>query len=103
MLIWGSIIIIGSISYMVLSNGEVKEKEIIEEVKEEKEEMSNYDKTYLYFSNLSLSEQEFYMEYNLDLRDHSDILTSNRYFNAKKVANIAEKLNKEFTNINKKY
>lgn len=100
MLIWSSIIILGSISYMLLSDGEVKEKEIIEEVKEEN---NNYDKTYLYFSNLSLSDQKIYMEYNLDLKDYKDILTDNRYFNAKKVANIAEKLNKEFTNINKKY
>ena len=100
MLIWGSIIILGSISYMILNNGEVKEKEIIEEVKEE----INYrDKTYLYFSNLSLKEQEEYMNYNLDLRDYKDILNDNRYFNAKKVANISEKLGKEFTNINKKY
>ena len=101
MLIWGSIIILGSISYMILNDGEVKEKEIIEEVKEE--ELNNYDKTYLYFSNLSLKEQEEYMNYNLDLRDYKDVLTNNRYFNAKKVANISEKLGKEFTNINKKY
>ena len=100
MLIWGSIIILGSISYMILNDGEEKEKEIIEEVKEE---IDNYDKTYLYFSNLSLSDQKKYMEYNLDLRDYKDILTDNRYFNAKKVANISEKLGKEFTNINKKY
>lgn len=102
MLIWGSIIILGSISYMILNDGKVKEKEkeIIEEVKEE----INYrDKTFLYFSNLSLSDQKIYMEYNLDLRDYKDILTDNRYFNAKKVANISEKLGKEFTNINKRY
>ena len=101
MLIWGSIIILGSISYMILNNGEVKEKEIIEEVKEE--EISNRDKTYLYFSNLTLNEQIEYVNYNLDLKDYKDILTDNRYINARKVANISEKLNKDFTNINKKY
>ena len=100
MLIWGSIIILGSISYMILNNGEVKEKEIIEEVKEE----INYrDKTYLYFSNLTLDEQIEYVNYNLDLRDYKDILTDNRYFNSRKIANISEKLGKEFTNKNKKY
>ena len=84
---------------MILNDGEVKEREI-EEVKEE----INYrDKTYLYFSNLTLDEQIEYVNYNLDLRDYKDILTNNRYFNAKKVANISEKLNKEFTNKNKKY
>ena len=99
-MLWAGIILLGSISYMILSDGEVKEKEIIEEVKEE----INYrDKTYLYFSNLTLDEQVEYVNYNLDLRDYKDILTDNRYFNAKKVANISEKLNKEFTNINKKY
>lgn len=100
MLIWGSIIILGSISYMILSNGEVKEKEIIEEVKEEN---NNYDKTYLYFSNLTLDEQVEYVNYNLDLKDYKDILTDNRYYNSKKIASISEKLNKEFTNKNKKY
>ena len=99
-MLWAGIILLGSISYMILSDGEVKEKEIIEEVKEE----INYrDKTYLYFSNLTLDEQVEYVNYNLDLRDYKDILTDNRYFNAKKVANISEKLNKEFTNINKRY
>ena len=104
MLIWGSIIILGSISYMVLSNGEVKEKEIIEEVKEEKEEMSNYDKTYLYFiDKLTLDEQRCYVETNLYLQDYKDLLTDSKYFNAKKFGNISEKLGKEFTNINKRY
>ena len=98
-MLWAGIILLGSISYMILNDGEVKEKEI-EEVKEE----INYrDKTYLYFSNLTLDEQIEYVNYNLDLRDYKDILTNNRYFNAKKVANISEKLNKEFTNKNKKY
>ena len=86
---------------MLLSDGKVKEKEIIEEVKEE--EISNRDKTYLYFSNLTLNEQIEYVNYNLDLKDYKDILTDNRYINARKVANISEKLNKDFTNINKKY
>ena len=99
MLIWGSIIILGSISYMILNDGEVKEKEIIEEVKE----INNYDKTYSYFSNLTLDEQVEYVNYNLDLQDYKDILTDNRYYNSKKIANIAEKLNKEFINKNKKY
>ena len=99
MLIWGSIIILGSLSYMILNDGEVKEKEIIEEVKE----INNYDKTYSYFSNLTLDEQVEYVNYNLDLQDYKDILTDNRYYNSKKIANIAEKLNKEFVNKNKKY
>ena len=99
MLIWGSIIILGSISYMILNDGEVKEKEIIEEVKEN----NNYDKTYSYFNNLTLNEQIEYVNYNLDLQDYKDILTDNRYYNSKKIANIAEKLNKEFINKNKKY
>ena len=99
MLIWGSIIILGSISYMILSDGEVKEKEIIEEVKEN----NNYDKTYLYFSNLTLDEQIEYVNYNLDLRDYKDTLTNNKHFNSKRIASISEKLNKEFTNKNKRY
>ena len=99
MLIWGSIIILGSISYMILNDGEVKEKEIIEEVKEN----NNYDKTYSYFNNLTLDEQVEYVNYNLDLQDYKDILTDNRYYNSRKIANIAEKLNKEFVNKNKKY
>ena len=99
MLIWSSIIILGSISYMILNDGEVKEKEIIEEVKEN----NNYDKTYSYFNNLTLDEQVEYVNYNLDLQDYKDILTDNRYYNSKKIANIAEKLNKEFINKNKKY
>ena len=105
MLIWGSIIILGSISYMILNNGEVKEKEIIEEVKEEIEEIeSNYKKTYLYFiDKLTLEEQRQYVETNLYLQDYRHLLTDSKFFNAKKFANISEKLGKEFTNINKRY
>ena len=101
-MLWSGIILLGSVAYMVL-NSDNKTKEV-KEVKEVKEEIkSNYDKTFLYFSNLTLDEQIEYVNYNLDLKDYKDTLTDNRYFNAKKVANISEKLNKDFTNKNKRY
>ena len=101
-MLWSGIILIGSLSYMILSsdNKEVK-TEVKTEVKEEVK--SNYDKTYLYFSNLTLDEQIEYMNYNLDLKDYKDILTDNRYFNSKKIAAISEKMGKEFTNKDRKY
>ena len=102
MILWTGIILLGSFSYMIL-NGDNNIKEV-KEVKEEIEEIeSKYDKTYLYFSNLTLDEQIEYVNYNLDLKDYKDILTDNRYYNSKKIAGISEKLGKEFTNKNRKY
>ena len=102
-MLFSTMFLLGScFAYMVLNDSDNKTKEV-KEVKEIKIEESNFDKTYLYFSNLTLDEQIEYVNYNLDLKDYKDLLTSNRYFNAKKFANISEKLGKEFTNVNKRY
>ena len=101
MLLWSTIIVGGSIAYMVLNNTPNTPKE--EEVIKPKEEESNYDRTYKYFSELTLQQQYDYCNYNLDLQSIADTLVDNRYFNAKKVARYSEMLGKPFTNEYKKY
>lgn len=99
MLIESLVILGGCIAYMFLNNGESTQKEPDHPTIE----LSKEEKTLEYFNNLTLQEQREYMAYNLDLKDYQDMLTDNRYFNAKHVANISRKLNKEFTNKNKRY
>ena len=101
-MLFSTMFLLGScFAYMVLNDGDNKTKEV-KEVKEEIE--SNFEKTYKYFlDELTLDEQIEYVNYNLDLQNYRHLLTDSKYFNAKKFANLSEKLGKEFTNINKKY
>lgn len=65
------------------------------EVKEEKE-----NKTYEYWKNLSYQEQEEYFKNNEYLKAYIkiDYYPNDRELTAKHVQEIADKLNKEFTN-----
>lgn len=96
MLLWGSIIILGSMAYMIMNDTDTNVKDVT--TNEEVEEVSLYSKTYLYWCNLPLEYQKKYMDYNVYLKEHEYKLTDNIYFNARLVAGISEKLGKEFTN-----
>ena len=55
--------------------------------------------TFKYWENLSYDEQEYYFNNNEYLKDYikNDYYPNDRYLTAKHVAQIADKLNKEFT------
>ena len=97
-IIWGSVIVGGSIAYMLLDGKPAQT------TKEKTHELSNEDATLEYFNNLTLEEQERYFNDNLDLRSYKDeMLTDNAWFNAKHAAEIARRTGKAFTNKNKNY
>lgn len=89
------------VAYIVVSDG--KSNKTAEKPNEKVIEPNKQELTLQYFSNLTLAEQERYFQDNLDLRDYKDTLTDNKWFNAKRAAAIAAKMDKEFTNINKVY
>lgn len=62
-------------------------------------------KTYQYWMNLDYSGQKYYFESNEYLKDYMDkeFYENDRHLTAKHVAEIANKLNREFTNINCRY
>ena len=61
--------------------------------------------TYEYWMNLSYQEQEEYFNNNEYLKDYmkNDYYANDRQLTAKHVAQIADKLNREFTNIDNRY
>lgn len=66
---------------------------------------SKEDTTYEYFMNLSYEEQKNYFQYNEYLKDYydTDYYSTDRRLTAIHAQQIANKLNKEFTNKNKRY
>ncbi len=97
-MLWGAIIAAGSLAYIILSD-----EQKITPNKEQQYTKSNYDKTLEYFLSLPLGYQEAYVKYNLDLQEIAEELTDNPYLNAHKVARLAEKRGKSYTNINRRY
>ena len=63
------------------------------------------NETYKYWLDLSYQEQEEYFSNNEYLKDYmkNDFYPNDRNLTAKHVAQIADKLNREFTNINNRY
>ena len=61
--------------------------------------------TYKYWMNLDCNGQKYYFENNEYLKDYMDkeYYENDRHLTAKHVAEIADKLNREFTNINNRY
>lgn len=71
------------------------------------QENSNIEdnKTYEYWCNLSYQAQEYYFKNNEYLKDYikNDYYPNDKYLTAKHVQHIADKLNRDFTNINNRY
>lgn len=67
------------------------------------EETSN--ETYNYWKDLDYSAQEYYFKSNEYLKDYiaNDYYPNDREMTAKHVQQIADRLNREFTNINNRY
>lgn len=63
------------------------------------------NETYNYWMNLDYDEQKYYFETNEYLKDYmkNDYYPNDRHLTAKHVQQIANKLNREFTNINNRY
>ena len=63
------------------------------------------NKTYKYWMNLDYNGQKYYFETNEYLKDYmkNDYYSIDRHLTAKHVQQIANKLNREFTNINNRY
>lgn len=61
--------------------------------------------TYNYWMNLDYDGQKYYFETNEYLKDYmkNDYYSNDRHLTAKHVQQIANKLNREFTNINNRY
>ncbi len=61
--------------------------------------------TFKYWMGLDYSGQKYYFESNEYLKEYMDkeYYENDRYLTAKHVAEIADKLNREFTNINNRY
>ena len=96
-IIWGGIILVGTVAYGVL-NGGYKEVSSKTSNKDSKDE-NHYKETYDYFSKLSLEEQRRYINDNLDLRYYKDELTyDTKEATARQVARRADKLGKTFNN-----
>ena len=99
-MLWETALIVsGSIAYMLLNDKDsntTKEKDKIQD-------LDNFTETFEYFKNLPLSYQLGYISYNYDLAPYLEDMSDNTYLNAYKVAKIAKKLNKSFTNDNKRY
>ena len=72
---------------------------------ENNETTNNENKTYEYWKNLSYDDQKYYFESNEYLKDYmkNDYYECDRELTAIHVQRIADKLNKEFTNINNRY
>lgn len=102
MLLGSAMILGGCIAFMLLNDKTPRDNNQTRE-KPNDDGTSIYDSTFIYWADLPLQYQFKYMEQNLDLQQYQYLLTNNGYINAKKVANIAEKLGKEFVNINKIY
>ena len=103
MLLETALIISASIAYMLLND-----KDSSSNTKEENNNVleadNNFTETFNYFKNLPVDYQLKYIGYNLDLQPYLDDMSlENSYLNAYKVARIAEKLNKPFTNDLKRY
>ena len=101
MLLETALIISASIAYMLLDD-----KDSSSNTKEETSNKvnDNFADTFEYFKDLPVSYQLKYVGYNYDLAPYLDDMSlDNGYLNAYKVARIAEKLNKPFTNDYKRY
>lgn len=63
------------------------------------------NETYKYWMNLDYDGQKYYFENNEYLKDYmkNDYYPNDRHLTAKHVVQIADKLNREFTNINNRY
>lgn len=94
------VIVGGCVAHMMLSGSKaynsVKKESVNTRDLHEKE-------TYEYFTKLPVSAQEHYFSYNLDLKDYANELTTDKYINAKVAARIARRMDKSFTNIDKRY
>ena len=100
MLLESALIVVSSIAYMLL-NDESNSRSTKEEIKEVD---NNFTETFNYFKNLPVDYQLKYVGYNYDLAPYLDDMSlDNGYLNAYKVARIAEKLGKSFTNDYKRY
>lgn len=99
-MLWESALIISSvIAYMILEdkdNSNTKEEDF-------QEVDRNFIDTFEYFKKLPLAYQLKYISYNYDLSSYLEDMTNNAYLNAYKVARIAERLGKSFTNDLKRY
>ena len=104
-MLWSGVIILGSIAYLALKDSD-NTKENIDTIKEEDKAIGEicYEKTYKYFmDNLTLDEQHEYANWNYYLSDYAYLLGDSKYHNAKKMASVSAKLNKQFINKNCRY
>ena len=94
------VIVGGCVAHMMLSGGKsntsVKKESVNTRDLHEQE-------TYEYFTKLPVSAQEHYFDYNLDLKDYRNELTTDKYVNAKVASRIARRMDKSFNNIEKRY
>ena len=102
MIMIGSIMMIvgGCAAYMLLDNGSSVKKQSKEVINTRD---THEKETYDYFCKLPVSAQEHYFNYNLDLKDYTNELTTDKYTNAKVAARVARRMDKSFTNIEKRY
>ena len=105
-MLWTGVIVLGSLAYIALKDND-NTKENIETVKEDKATPISeicYEKTYKYFMDgLTLDEQIEYVNWNYYLSDYAYLLGNSKYHNAKKMASVSAKLNKQFINKNCRY
>ena len=101
MLLESALIISASMAWMLLND-----KDSSSSTKEDisNKVNDNFTETFNYFKNLPVDYQLKYIGYNYDLAPYLDDMSlDNGYLNAYKVARIAEKLGKSFTNDYKRY
>lgn len=99
-MLWESAFLISaSLAYMLLNEDNTPGEDT-----KLQEESNNFNDTFNYWKELPVKYQIDYASYNYYLQPYADELSlENTYLNAYRVAKIADKLNRSFTNINSRY